>query len=232
MASESESAAAAQASSFMENLMNSRNRDLSLFLPFILAFTNNSISSASVQDSSNPDQETGESTTPSEFSDRIILVNPLTQGMVVIESRSSSSFDSLLSELMSKEGQPPASKASIEALPSVEICEEGQKGECAICLDEWEIGGVVKEMPCKHRFHGDCVEKWLKIHGSCPICRYKMPEEDGDLNNKSENRGRRREIWMSFSVGNDRRRSAENHNNQTVSANSSSENEHDHAPEA
>ncbi|KAK4358065.1 hypothetical protein RND71_023675 [Anisodus tanguticus] len=218
MASESESATT-EASSFIENLTNSRNIDLSLFLPFILAFTNNSsISSTPVQDSSNPDQQTQEQTTPSEFLDRIILVNPLTQGMVVIESRSSSSFDSLLSELMRKEGQPPASQASIEALQSVEICEEGEKGECAICLDELRVGGVVKEMPCKHRFHGDCVEKWLKIHGSCPICRYKMPEEDGDLNNKSENRGRRREIWISFSF-------------QTASANSNSENEHDHASE-
>ncbi|KAL3368105.1 hypothetical protein AABB24_009134 [Solanum stoloniferum] len=214
MASESESA-----SSLMENLMNSRNIDLSLFLPFILSITNNPISSNSVQDSSNPDEETDESTTPSGFSDRIILVNPLTQNMIVMETRSSTTLDSFLNELMSKEGQPPASKASIDALTSVEICEEGEKGECSICLDDWVIGGVVKEMPCKHRFHGDCIEKWLKIHGSCPICRYKMPEENGE----SKNRGRRREIWMSFS-------SSENHNNQTVSANFSSEN--DHASEA
>ncbi|XP_055806257.1 E3 ubiquitin-protein ligase MPSR1-like [Solanum dulcamara] len=226
MASESESA------SLMENLMNSRNRDPSLFLPFILSFTNNSNSPNPVQDSSNPDQETRESTTRSEFSDRIILVNPLTQSMVIMETRTSSTLETFMNELMSKEGQPPASKASIDALPSVVICEESEKGECVVCLDELGIGGlVVKEMPCKHRFHGNCVEKWLKIHGSCPICRYKMPEEDGDSNNKSENRGRRREIWMSFSVGNERR-SEENGNNQTVSANFSSENEHDHAPEA
>ncbi|KAK4351324.1 hypothetical protein RND71_030637 [Anisodus tanguticus] len=36
--------------------------------------------------------------------------------MVVVESRSSSSFDSVLGELMSKQGQPPASKTSIDAL--------------------------------------------------------------------------------------------------------------------
>ncbi|OIT28304.1 PREDICTED: E3 ubiquitin-protein ligase RING1-like [Nicotiana attenuata] len=227
MASESESAAT-EASSFVENLINARNRDLSLFLPFILAFTNSSISTTPVQDSTDPDQETQESTTPSDFLDRIILINPFTQGMVVIQNRSSSSnFESFLSDLLGKDGQPPASKASIEALPNVEICENG---ECVICLEEWGVGGgdvVVKEMPCKHRFHGNCIEKWLKIHGSCPVCRYKMPEEEGDLNNKSENRGRRREIWLSFGLGNDRR----SENNQTVSANSSSENEHDHEPE-
>nr|XP_016470450.1 PREDICTED: E3 ubiquitin-protein ligase RING1-like [Nicotiana tabacum] len=223
MASESESAAT-EASSFIENLINSRNRNFSLFLPFILAFSNSSISTTPVQDSADPDNETQESTTPSTFLDRIILINPLTQGMVVIENRSSSlNFESFLSDLLGKDGQPPASKASIEALLNVEICENG---ECVICLEEWGVGGgdvVVKEMPCKHRFHGNCIEKWLKIHGSCPVCRYKMPEEEGDLNNKSENRGRRREIWLSFGIGNDRR----SENNQTVSANSSSENEHE-----
>ncbi|XP_016442361.1 E3 ubiquitin-protein ligase MPSR1-like [Nicotiana tabacum] len=230
MASESE-LSATEASSFIENLINSRNRDFSLFLPFVLAFTNSSISSTPVQDSTSPDQETQESTTPSDFLDRIILINPLTQGMVVIENRSSSSnFESFLSDLLGKDGPPPASKASIEALPNVEICEE-EKGECVICLEEWGVSGdevVVKEMPCKHRFHGNCIEKWLKIHGSCPVCRYKMPEEEGELNNKSENSGRRREIWMSFGLGNDRRNAE---NNQTVSGNSSSENEHDHEPE-
>uniref|UniRef100_A0A453QLN9 RING-type domain-containing protein n=1 Tax=Aegilops tauschii subsp. strangulata TaxID=200361 RepID=A0A453QLN9_AEGTS len=28
-----------------------------------------------------------------------------------------------------------------------------------------------KETPCRHRFHGRCVEKWLKAKGSCPMCR-------------------------------------------------------------
>ncbi|CAN4124496.1 unnamed protein product [Withania somnifera] len=226
MASELESLAA-NASSFIENLMNSRNSNVSLFLPFILSMTNNPNSSNPVQGSPNPDQETGESTTPSDHSpDRIILINPFTQSMVVIETSSSSSLVSLLSGLVDKKGQPPASKASIEGLPSVEICEDDEKEECVVCLDELGVGGgVVKEMPCKHRFHGECVEKWLKIHGSCPICRYKMPEEDGELSNKSENGRSRREIWMRFLVGNERT-SADNSNNQTVSADFSSENEH------
>ncbi|KAM3359044.1 E3 ubiquitin-protein ligase MPSR1 [Capsicum galapagoense] len=213
----------ASESSLTESLMSSSNREgLSLFLPFILAITNARISPSSIQDSSNPEEETRGSTTPSDqFSDRIILVNPVSQGMIVMEMGASSpTFDSIVSELI-KEGQPPASKASIEELPTVDVREEDEKDECVVCLDEMGVGEVVKEMPCKHRFHGDCVVTWLKSHGSCPICRYKMPEEESDLNDEKENGRRRREIWMSFSVGSERR-----------SASSSSENDQHVAPEA
>lgn len=66
-------------------------------------------------------------------------------------------------------GVPPASKTSIAALKEVESGEE-----CVICLETMEAGG--KEMPCGHQFHRGCVEKWLRIHGSCPLCRYQMPK--------------------------------------------------------
>ncbi|XP_031091717.1 E3 ubiquitin-protein ligase MPSR1-like [Ipomoea triloba] len=163
----------------------SRNmEDFSDFPPFILGFTN------------------------AELGDRFLLLNPLTGGVFVVESStgtarsSSSSLDSLLAGVLGKDGQPPASKASIEALRSVEIGEE-EEGECAICLEEWGLGETAKEMPCRHRFHKECIEKWLGIHGSCPVCRHKMPEEDDDdeAKQKSESsRWRRDGIWFGFTV--------------------------------
>ncbi|XP_057481815.1 E3 ubiquitin-protein ligase MPSR1-like [Actinidia eriantha] len=189
--------------SLLERLISSRNRDRSLFIPIILGFTNPTNTTNPIQDSTDPDQETEN---PRESLDRIILINPLTQGMVVIEGNSSS-LDSLLRDLLSKDGQLPASKSSIEAMPTVEIGGEDEGSDCVICLEEWGIGGLAREMPCRHRFHGGCIEKWLGIHGSCPVCRYKMPveEEEGDLVKKrggdgeERERGRRREIWVSFS---------------------------------
>ncbi|XP_010518570.1 PREDICTED: E3 ubiquitin-protein ligase RING1-like [Camelina sativa] len=71
-------------------------------------------------------------------------------------------------------GRPPASRWTIEMLPSVAVVE---KGECVICLEEWGKGEVAAELPCKHKYHLECVKKWLKIHASCPQCRYKMPLE-------------------------------------------------------
>ncbi|XP_057493697.1 E3 ubiquitin-protein ligase MPSR1-like [Actinidia eriantha] len=212
--------------SLLERLISSRNRDLSLFIPIILGLTNPTNTTNPIQDSTDTDPE---NENPRESRDRIILINPLTQGMVVIEGNSSS-LDSLLRDLLSKDGQPPASKSSIEAMPTVEIGGEDEGSDCVICMEEWGIGDVAREMPCRHRFHGGCIEKWLGIHGSCPVCRYKMPvdDDDDDLVKKrggdGEERetGRRREIWVSFSFNRDRG----GESNQTPTGDSSSTDHH------
>ncbi|KAJ8773742.1 hypothetical protein K2173_006392 [Erythroxylum novogranatense] len=227
MASETDQAPEfAELSSFFERLV--RHRDLSLFLPFILGFTaapaTSSPDTATFAEGENPSpnpedpvQVTQQRTTPNE---RIILINPFTQGMVVFEG--AESLNSLLRDLGTKNGRPPASKASIEAIPSVEIGEsEAKDGECVICLEEWELGGVAKEMPCKHRFHANCIEKWLGIHGSCPVCRYEMPvdEEEGKKRDEAERRRLGREIWVSFSLNGNSRRNDDS--NQATSNDSS-----------
>lgn len=196
MASEAETP---EISSLFERLL--RHRDMSLFLPFILGFTGNITTRESNPE--HPDQETSTNS-----SERIILINPLTQGMVVIEG--TSNLDSLLRNLSSKDGQPPASKASVEALRSFKIGEsedekeeEVEVGECVVCLEEYEVGQMGKEMPCKHRYHAQCIEKWLGIHGSCPVCRYKMPVDEDEIGYKGDEQ--RREIWVSFSFNNGRR---------------------------
>ena len=185
MASETE---APEISSLFERLL--RHRDLHVFLPFILGFSNNnSNNNISRENPEDPDQETSQETSQSV---RIILINPFTQGMVVIEG--ASNLEALLRGWANKDGQPPASKASIEAMPSLEIG-ESEDGECVVCLEEWKPGEVAKEMPCKHKFHDECIEKWLEIHGSCPVCRYKMPVDEEEMGKKrDEERSFEREI--------------------------------------
>ncbi|KAG7592877.1 Zinc finger RING-type [Arabidopsis thaliana x Arabidopsis arenosa] len=179
MATEQEAEVGTETSSVSGRFL--RNRDLYLFLPFLLGFSD--------QESSNGDDDDVASSR-----ERIILVNPFTQGMIVLEG--SSGMNPLLRDILEsrEEGRPPASKASIDAMPIVQI--DGCEGECVICLEEWKSDEMVKEMPCKHRFHGGCIEKWLGFHGSCPVCRYEMPV-DGDEVGKKRNDGS--EIWVRFS---------------------------------
>ncbi|XP_058096434.1 E3 ubiquitin-protein ligase MPSR1-like [Magnolia sinica] len=202
MAAESEAEA-----SFLERLIGSRNRDLSIFFPFILGVMGPPRREA--QGAQGPDQETHDAQgSDQEAQERIVLINPFTQGMIIIDG-GGRSLDALVREISEmetgKKGPPPASKASIESMPKVEISKEGE--ECAICLEGMEVGGEAKEMPCKHRYHWNCIEKWLRLHGSCPVCRYKMPvEEEEEPKKGDEGNGRRegrvdREIWVSFSLG-------------------------------
>ncbi|KAL0450541.1 UNVERIFIED_CONTAM: E3 ubiquitin-protein ligase MP [Sesamum latifolium] len=102
-----------------------------------------------------------------------VFVHQPSRSVTLVEG--SLDIESLLREIPSKEGPLPATKASIESLPRVQVSEPGL--ECPICLAEYEVNGEmeVKEMPCRHRFHADCIDKWLGIHGSCPVCRYNMP---------------------------------------------------------
>ncbi|KAK7267076.1 hypothetical protein RIF29_19740 [Crotalaria pallida] len=78
---------------------------------------------------------------------------------------------------------PPARKAAIESLPSVT---SEEKFQCIVCLEDLEIGSEAKEMPCKHKFHGDCIISWLKLRSSCPVCRFQMPPEDSTAEANSE----------------------------------------------
>ncbi|XP_039037448.1 E3 ubiquitin-protein ligase MPSR1-like [Hibiscus syriacus] len=188
-----------------------RQRDLYFFLPLILGVSNNGNNSVSRENSEDPDRETSQETTSQR--ERIVFINPFTQGMVVIEG--DSNLEALLRGQANKDGQPPASKASIEALLSVEIG-ESEYGECVVCLEDWKPGEVAEEMPCKHKFHDGCIEKWLEIHWTCPVCRYKMPVDEEDMGKKRDEQ--RREIWVSFSFNSSRR---SEDSNQVPSADSS-----------
>jgi len=57
--------------------------------------------------------------------------------------------------------------------------EESQQEECAICQDAIDPDAgedVVRELPCRHRFHRACIELWLARSQTCPCCRYELEQ--------------------------------------------------------
>ncbi|CAH2053263.1 unnamed protein product [Thlaspi arvense] len=89
-------------------------------------------------------------------------------------------------------GTPPASKSAIDALPTVKVTKDMLKSEmnqCAVCMDEFEDGSDVRQMPCNHVFHQDCLLPWLQLHNSCPVCRHELPTDDPDYENRAQGQG-------------------------------------------
>lgn len=43
--------------------------------------------------------------------------------------------------------------------------------ECCICLAKYSDKEEVRQLPCLHVFHLNCVDQWLRIMSACPLCK-------------------------------------------------------------
>lgn len=43
---------------------------------------------------------------------------------------------------------------------------------CSICLADYKPTDVLRLLPeCGHLFHLSCIDTWMKVHPTCPMCR-------------------------------------------------------------
>lgn len=49
--------------------------------------------------------------------------------------------------------------------------EAGEEQKCAVCLREYEVDDTIRVLGCNHFYHKSCVDPWLRVKSSCPVCR-------------------------------------------------------------
>lgn len=80
-------------------------------------------------------------------------------------------FQFVLRELMERSGRAvPASDETIMNITTVTV-ETAEPNECKICADTFLQGETKKILDCKHEFHSECLDPWLKIKNICPVCK-------------------------------------------------------------
>ncbi|XP_068331180.1 E3 ubiquitin ligase BIG BROTHER-related-like [Pyrus communis] len=78
-----------------------------------------------------------------------------------------------LSEVVGTESRG-LSADNIASLPSVSYktgnSQNGSNESCVICRLDYEDGENLTLLSCKHSYHSECINNWLKINKVCPFC--------------------------------------------------------------
>jgi len=104
-------------------------------------------------------------------------------------------MEAILNRLMEEAGNDgsarPLAEETISAIESyplltsqVNSMKDSNSCECSICMSEFNVDTIVKKLPpCNHTFHCDCIDAWLRLHNSCPVCRteVQLPGESNDV---------------------------------------------------
>ncbi|XVE52336.1 hypothetical protein DITRI_Ditri02bG0114700 [Diplodiscus trichospermus] len=67
--------------------------------------------------------------------------------------------------------------AIVESYPKIVVGDSRRlpkpnNGPCSICLSEYQPKDTVRCIPdCHHCFHVDCIDEWLRMNATCPLCR-------------------------------------------------------------
>jgi len=80
----------------------------------------------------------------------------------------------------------PTDEAAIESLPKTRITEQNvddfASHNCAVCLEDLQVGAIAISLPCDHHYHQNCLLPWIAEHNTCPVCRHELPAREMDPN--------------------------------------------------
>nr|GEX66042.1 hypothetical protein [Tanacetum cinerariifolium] len=101
------------------------------------------------------------------------------------------SFEELLDRLAeadnSRRDPPPVVLSFVNNLERVVVNNSADYNglACAICKDLLTVGNV-NWLPCLHLYHPSCIKPWLSNRNTCPLCRFEVPTDDVDYENRKQ----------------------------------------------
>ena len=105
-------------------------------------------------------------------------------------------FNNLVNIMMSfdigsNNRHPPASDKAIKELKKIEVNDNNLSNykniTCNICLENFEVGNILRILECNHEFHENCIITWLKSNNTCPICRHELESNDPNYERRKNN---------------------------------------------
>eukprot|EP00931_Biecheleriopsis_adriatica_P008798 TRINITY_DN10992_c0_g1_i1.p1 TRINITY_DN10992_c0_g1~~TRINITY_DN10992_c0_g1_i1.p1 ORF type:complete len:377 (-),score=68.09 TRINITY_DN10992_c0_g1_i1:47-1144(-) len=52
--------------------------------------------------------------------------------------------------------------------------EDESAGECSVCMEGFVQGQELRVLPCLHRFHRSCIDRWILQRPTCPLCQHEL----------------------------------------------------------
>lgn len=49
--------------------------------------------------------------------------------------------------------------------------------QCHICMCNYEVNEQLRILPCCHDFHAPCIDRWLQVKATCPVCRANVAQD-------------------------------------------------------
>ncbi|KAK1892464.1 RING finger protein 215 [Dissostichus eleginoides] len=62
-------------------------------------------------------------------------------------------------------------KTYLQPKPWCDPSQSGEADNCAVCLEPFNNNQCLRVLPCLHEYHRECVDPWLLLHHTCPLCK-------------------------------------------------------------
>ncbi|XP_031477720.1 putative RING-H2 finger protein ATL12 [Nymphaea colorata] len=115
----------------------------------------------------------------------LFILAEFISGQLNCRSNSGAEVSEWPREIISQDVLPTYSGVDRKLIASLPLCRFSSLGgpnfghECAVCLSKFEDLDILHLLPkCRHVFHVSCIDEWLEMNSTCPLCRQDVTAHD------------------------------------------------------